>query len=96
MATQLAFRDGAFLPYEDLTVGLGTHSFQSGTNVFEGMRAYWSADANELFVFRVSDHWARLRTSARFYGMGLPYSSEELCPLFVDPKPIVERILGEA
>ena len=78
---QLAFRDGEILPYSELTVGIGTHALHYGTNVFEGLRAYWNPDAEELFMFRARDHYDRLRTSARFYGMTLPYSTQELCAI---------------
>jgi branched-chain amino acid aminotransferase len=77
--TRLAFRDGDYLPYADLSVGVGTHALHYGTNVFEGMRAYWDPATDELYLFRAPDHCARLQASARFYGMRLPYSVEELC-----------------
>jgi branched-chain amino acid aminotransferase len=81
VATQLAFRDGEILPYAEVTVGIGTHALHYGTNVFEGLRAYWNAAAGELFIFRAHDHYDRLRTSARFYGMPLPYSTADLCAI---------------
>jgi branched-chain amino acid aminotransferase len=84
METRVAFKDGGFLPYEQLAVGIATHALHYGTNVFEGMRAYWNAEAEQLFVFRPEDHYARLRVSARFYGMALPDSLEDLCSITVD------------
>lgn len=79
MTKQLAFRDGTFLPYEDVTVGIGTHALHYGTNVFEGIRAYWNHEEEKLFLFRAENHYSRLLSSARFYGMELPYSIEDLC-----------------
>jgi branched-chain amino acid aminotransferase len=77
--SRLVFRDGEFLPYDEVRVGIGTHALHYGTNVFEGLRAYWSEDDLELYVFRAADHFRRLHRSARVYGMTLPFSVDELC-----------------
>ena len=82
--TGLAFRDGVFLPFDEITIGIGTHAFSYGTSVFEGMRAYWDATAERLVVFRPQDHFARLHCSARLFGMRLPHTSEELCEITAD------------
>ncbi len=77
----LAFKDGEFVPCADVSVGIGTHALHYGTNVFEGIRGYWSAQRSELQLFRAQDHFARLLGSARFYGMTLPYSIAQLCEI---------------
>ena len=82
--TALAFRDGELLPYADVNVGIGTHALHYGTSVFEGLRGYWNADRSELYLLRAQDHFARLLASARFFGMTLPYSVEELCEIARD------------
>jgi branched-chain amino acid aminotransferase len=76
-----AFLDGGYVPLNDVTVGITSHAFNYGTNVFEGLRAYWDADAAELNLFRADRHYVRLHHSARFYDMELPYSVEELCQI---------------
>ena len=77
----VAFRDGEYLPYTDIGVGIGTHALHYGTSVFEGLRGYWSAERSELYLFRAQDHFARLLGSARFYGMTLPGSVADLCTI---------------
>ena len=54
--TVVAFRDGEFSPLCEMTVGIGTHALHYGTNVFEGIRAYWNADVAELYMFRPEEH----------------------------------------
>jgi branched-chain amino acid aminotransferase len=76
---RLAFRDGEFLPYEELTVNIGTHALHYGTSVFEGLRAYWNPADHQSLVFRAAEHYVRLQASARFFDMKLPYSTLELC-----------------
>ena len=53
----VAFRDGEFSPLSEMTVGIQTTALHYGTNVFEGMRAYWNEDVEELYVFRAQDHF---------------------------------------
>ena len=77
----VAFRDGEYLPYADIGVGIGTHALHYGTSVFEGLRGYWSAERSELYLFRAQDHFARLLGSARFYGMTPPGSVADLCAI---------------
>jgi branched-chain amino acid aminotransferase len=31
------------------------------TNVFEGLRAYWNAEDEELYCFRLDEHFTRFR-----------------------------------
>ena len=80
----VAFRDGEFSPLSEMTVGIETTALHYGTNVFEGMRAYWNEDIEELYVFRAQDHFKRLHASASIYGMSLPYTVDELCAITQD------------
>jgi branched-chain amino acid aminotransferase len=80
----LAYWDGRFVPFDDITVGIGTHAFSYGTSVFEGIRAYWSARSAQLLLFRPEEHFSRLRSAARMFGMSLPCPMDELCELAVD------------
>jgi branched-chain amino acid aminotransferase len=80
----VAFRDGEFSPLSEMTVGIETTALHYGTNVFEGIRAYWNEDIEELDVFRAQDHFKRLHASASIYGMSLPYTVDELCAITRD------------
>ncbi len=77
----LAYKDGEFVPFDDISVGIDTHAFSYGTSVFEGIRAYWDSATERLLVFRPKDHYRRLRSSARLFGMRLPHTDDELCDL---------------
>jgi branched-chain amino acid aminotransferase len=83
-----AFLDGEFVPLDEVKVGITTHAFNYGTNVFEGIRAYWNADAEQLFLFRPTEHYSRFHLSAGFYGMDPRYSPEDL-------SGITARLLAE-
>ncbi len=73
-----AFFKGRIVPYSEAKIGVLTHTFNYGTGVFGGIRGYWNNEANQLYVFRPSDHFQRFLESARLLCMKLPYSKEDL------------------
>jgi branched-chain amino acid aminotransferase len=81
---KFAFFEGKFVPIEEAKVSIMTHAFNYGTGCFEGIRAYWNADENQLFVFRLLEHFQRLHRSCKILHIRLPYSPEELSDLLVE------------
>jgi branched-chain amino acid aminotransferase len=49
-----------------------------GTNVFEGLRAYWNEAEGELYCFRLQEHFVRLRESMKMMRFTVPYSDMDL------------------
>jgi len=76
--------NGDFARYRDAKLGAMTHALHYGTGCFEGIRAYWSQEAERLFVLRAPEHFDRLRNSAKILHMGLPMSSAEMCEVTVE------------
>lgn len=74
--TEKIWMDGELVDWDDANVHVLTHSLHYGTGVFEGIRAYRTA--NGPAVFRLTDHVARLARSARTLMMKLPFSEAEL------------------
>jgi branched-chain amino acid aminotransferase len=70
--------DGKLVPWDQATMHVATECVLRGENVFEGERAYWSETEQELFLFRHTEHIARLRQGARIMRMTIPYSDEEI------------------
>ena len=70
------WHDGALVPWRSATTHVLTHSLHYGLAVFEGVRAYDTADGPA--IFRVQDHTARLVNSARIYMMRIPYEPATL------------------
>lgn len=79
-----AFFKGGFVPIENAKVSIMTHAFNYGTGCFEGIRAYWNPEENQLFVFRLLEHFQRLHRSCKILHIRLPYSPEELSDLLVE------------
>ena len=84
MATPLAYFQGGFVPLEDAKIGIHTHAFLYGTACFEGIRGNWSADDGRIYLFRLRDHYRRLRMSSRILRINLRQSDDELCDLTCD------------
>jgi len=76
---RFAFFGGKIVPIEEAKVSVMTASFNYGTGIFEGIRAFWSEKEKELFVFRLKEHMDRFLRNSRFLQIHLPYSSDELC-----------------
>lgn len=79
-----AFFRGKIVPYEDAKVGVLTHAFNYGTAAFGGLRAYWSADREQLNIFRAHDHFRRFLNSARLLMMEFDYSPADLTQITLD------------
>ena len=72
--------DGKLLPWRDAKVHVLTHTLHYGMGVFEGVRAYSSA--NGTAVFRLDEHMDRLFNSAHIMRMPMPF-----------PKPLVRQAI---
>ncbi len=57
--------NGALVPYEAATVHLMSAAMRYGLNVFEGLRAYWNPEEEQLYVFRLQEHMERLAQSMK-------------------------------
>lgn len=74
---RLIWLNGKVVPVEEAVVNVLTPSFQFGANVFEGIRCYWNEDEEQLYAFRLADHYARLMQSIRLFKLENPYTVQE-------------------
>ncbi len=79
-----AFFKGEFVPIEEAKVSVMTHALNYGTGCFEGIRAYWNEEDEQLYLFRMKEHYQRLLHSARILQIKLPYTADELGDLTVE------------
>jgi branched-chain amino acid aminotransferase len=79
-----AYFDGKIVPIEEARVGVMTHALNYGTGVFGGLRGYWNAGENQLFVFRPHDHFERFTYSANLLRIHIPHSVPELVGILND------------
>jgi len=81
---QYAFFNGEIVPIQDAKISVMTHAFNYGTAVFGGMRAYWNADHEQLYLFRPIPHFKRLRQSAALMRIEVNETPEELRDILID------------
>ena len=76
-----AYFEGKFVPIEEARISIMTHAFNYGTGVFEGIRAYWNDKDNQLYVFRMPEHYDRLQQSCSIIRIDLGLTTQELCDI---------------
>ena len=74
--------NGKLVPWDAAQVHITAHGLHYGTGVFEGMRAYDTADGPA--IFRLEPHMRRMVQSAEAYEMTLPFSVEAMCDASVE------------
>jgi len=72
----LIWYDGKMVPWREATTHVLTHTLHYGMGVFEGVRAYQTA--NGPAIFRLKEHTERLFRSAHILGMALPFDPATL------------------
>ncbi len=80
--TDVIWRDGEFVPWQDATIHVMSHVVHYGSCVFEGMRCYETPSGGA--IFRLREHMRRLVDSARIYRMPVAYEVEALMAASVD------------
>ncbi|MGD2206939.1 MAG: branched-chain amino acid transaminase [Anaerolineae bacterium] len=73
-----AFFEGQYVPIEEAKISIMTHGFNYGTGCFEGIRAYWSEKDEQLYIFRMAEHFERMHRSCRILRIALPYRVDDL------------------
>jgi branched-chain amino acid aminotransferase len=74
--TPKIWMNGELVDWDKAQIHVLTHTLHYGTGVFEGIRAYETAQGPA--VFRLTEHIERLMRSAHILGMEIPYSVDEL------------------
>ena len=74
--TPKIWMNGELVDWDKAQIHVLTHTLHYGTGVFEGIRAYETAEGPA--VFRLTEHIQRLFRSAHILGMEIPYTVDEL------------------
>jgi len=74
--TDSVWFNGKLVPWNEAKVHVLAHGLQYGTGVFEGMKAYPTADGPA--IFRLDAHLERFYKSAEIYDLAIPYTLDTL------------------
>jgi branched-chain amino acid aminotransferase len=77
----LCWFEDAWTPLADAKISIMTHSFLYGTAVFEGIRAYWNEDEEQLYLLKARDHFERIVDSSKILMMDPGYSVDQMVQL---------------
>ena len=78
--TAVWFQD-RFLRLADANVNILTHALNYGTGVFEGIRGYYEPTQQEMFLFRVVEHYERWKRNCSILRISIPISATSLSDL---------------
>jgi branched-chain amino acid aminotransferase len=78
-----AYFEGAVVPIGEASISIATHSFNYGTAVFEGIRAYAQADGTSAILF-AREHFERMLRNARLLRASVPESADDLIEITRD------------
>src|SRR5579864_6413543 len=65
-------------------VSIATHALHYGTACFEGIRGYWNADHEQLYLLKLPEHYRRLMQSCNLLRMWPKESVDDLCRITVE------------
>lgn len=75
---------GEILNVNDAKINVLAPTSQFGLNVFEGIPCYWNDDKNQLYAFRLDDHYDRLIRSAKLIQFDLKYTKDDFKKAIID------------
>ncbi len=79
--TDYVYMNGEYIEKEKATIPVMTHAFLYGTSIFEGIRGYYNQEEDQIYAFRVPEHFERLIKSAKIVHMTPTNTVEEYCAI---------------
>ena len=58
-----AYFEGNIVPMSEAKVSVATHALQYGTACCEGIRGYWNANHEQLYLLKLREHYERMSHS---------------------------------
>ena len=84
MEAKELFMNGEFVPAAHGTISVRTHGFAYGTGCFEGIRGYWNESEQQVYLFRLREHFERLLRSCKILQISLPYTVDQLIDITIE------------
>jgi len=81
---QWAFFKGEFVPIAEAKISIMSQVVNYGIGAFGGIRGYWNEEQEQLYVFRIEDHYRRFLNSCKLFNTTLPYGVDDLKRITVE------------
>src|SRR5262245_8718198 len=82
--TKYAYFEGSIRPIDEARISVMTHALNYGTGGFGGLRGYWYADREQLYVFRMRDHYRRFLNSGKILMANLDLGAQDLADITLE------------
>lgn len=79
-----AYFEGRIVPMSEAKISIATHALQYGTACFEGIRGYWNAEHEQLYLLKMREHYERMADSWNTLRMQPRESIDDLCRITVE------------
>ncbi len=79
-----AYFQNQFIPFSEAKLGIMTNFLHYGTAVFEGIRGNWNANKQQLYIFRMKEHYERMLEGSQIMNMKIPHSVDQLNQITVE------------
>ena len=80
----IVYFNGRYVPLSEARIGILTHALHYGTGVFEGIRAHWDENSQELYVLRPIEHYERWKQNCGILCIEVPATAEDLCDITLE------------
>ncbi|MEM7116469.1 MAG: branched-chain amino acid transaminase [Chloroflexota bacterium] len=82
--TKFAYFEGEIVPIEEASVSIMCNTLHYGTGCFGGLRGYWNEEQEQLYAFRLVDHYKRFLNSAKLLMCNFDYTPQQLADITVE------------
>lgn len=82
--TKFCYFNGEIVPMEQAQISINNNTLHYGTGCFAGIRGYWNEEQEQLYVFRLRDHFKRFTDSSRILLAELDETVDELAAITVE------------
>ena len=79
-----AYFEGRTVPMSEAKISVATHALHYGTACFEGIRGYWNANQEQLYLLKLREHYERMAQSWNVLRMQPRESVDDLCRITIE------------
>ncbi|EFR32657.1 branched-chain-amino-acid transaminase [Peptoniphilus harei ACS-146-V-Sch2b] len=84
MNQSYVFYNGEIVEEEKVSISIRSKVVNYGLGVFEGIRAYWNEEEEQLYAFKLVEHYERFLQSAKVANLKVGYTAEELADYTIE------------
>ena len=84
MNQSYVFYNGEIVEEEKVSISIRSKVVNYGLGVFEGIRAYWNEEEEQLYAFKLVEHYERFLQSAKVANLDVGYTPEELADYTIE------------